>query len=195
MILLLLVPLPWFLTRTRSRIAWPTLGAFRVVGQESRRCWSTIPVGLRVVAIVAMVVAPARPQTVGGRTRIAGQGVAIMAVLDHSPSMLAKKVTRIRWERRGGGRCRNRQLESPDSRPQRGRSAQFVEGRADDLIGLIVFANYPDRVSPPTLDHAFLLEKARAIEPARPGDQGTNIGDAIALALEDLHAALSGRRC
>ena len=53
---------------------------------------SGIPVLFRVLAVVCMVVALARPQTVGGRTRIAGQGVAIMAVLDHSPSMTTEEV-------------------------------------------------------------------------------------------------------
>lgn len=190
LILLLLVPLPWLLTRTRSRIAWPTLAGFPRGGARVAAFLSIFPVGLRIVAIVAMVVALARPQTVGGRTRIAGQGVAIMAVLDHSPSMLAEESD----TNQGGSEMEEAGAQKSATRISRLEAAkrtfaQFVEGRADDLIGLIVFANYPDRVSPPTLDHAFLLEKARAIEPARPGDQGTNIGDAIALALEDLHAA------
>ena len=29
----------------------------------------------------------------------------------------------------------------------------FVEGRRDDLIGLVVFANYPEFACPPILDH------------------------------------------
>jgi Ca-activated chloride channel family protein len=67
--------------------------------------------------------------------------------------------------------------------------ARFVQRRPDDLIGLVVFANYPDLVSPPTLDHAFLLESAAAVRPARPGDSGTNLGDAIAWGLHALQAA------
>ena len=57
---------------------------------------------------------------------------------------------------------------------------RFVEGRPDDLIGLVVFANYPELVCPPILDHAFLIETVAAVRPARPADDGTNIGDAIA---------------
>lgn len=178
LVLLVLAPLPWLLVRSRPRISWPTLAGFPQGGKFATAAMSGIPVLLRVFAIIGMVVALARPQTVGGRTRIAGQGVAIMAVLDHSPSMKTEEPDGDE------GDTRISRLEAAKRT-----FARFVEGRPDDLIGLIVFANYPDRASPPTLDHAFLLEKARSLQPARPGDQGTNIGDAIALALEDLHAA------
>ena len=63
---------------------------------------------------------------------------------------------------------------------------QFVEGRPDDLIGLIVFANFPDLICPPILDHLWLAEQAAAIRPGLAGDDGTNIGDAIALGIRDL---------
>jgi Ca-activated chloride channel family protein len=63
-----------------------------------------------------------------------------------------------------------------------------------DLIGLVAFANYPDLVCPPTLDHAFLGDAARALRPARAGDDGTNIGDAIALGLESLLESLPSKK-
>ena len=66
---------------------------------------------------------------------------------------------------------------------------RFVEGRSDDLIGLVVFANYPELACPPILDHAFLLETIAAVQSARPGDDGTNIGDAIAVGLDALLVA------
>jgi Ca-activated chloride channel family protein len=118
---------------------------------------------------------------VGGQTRIAGRGLTIVAALDHSSSMNQKDFPGP---------------EGPRARLDAARStfARFVAGRGDDLIGLVVFANLPDRVSPPTLDHAFLLEMARTIRPALPGDDGTNLGDAIALALVDLHASPSLRK-
>ena len=53
-------------------------------------------------------------------------------------------------------------------------------------IGLVVFANYPDLACPPTLDHGFLIESAEAVRSARPGDDGTNIGDALAWSLDAL---------
>src|SRR5262249_18782468 len=64
--------------------------------------------------------------------------------------------------------------------------SRFVAGRPDDLLGLVVFANYPDLIGPPTLDHAFLMEALRRVRPARPGDDGTNIGNAIIWGLRAL---------
>jgi Ca-activated chloride channel family protein len=65
----------------------------------------------------------------------------------------------------------------------------FIEGRSDDLIGLVVFANFPDLARPAILDHAFLIETVDAVRPARQVDNGTNIGDAIAVGIDALLAA------
>jgi Ca-activated chloride channel family protein len=64
--------------------------------------------------------------------------------------------------------------------------SRFVEGRSDDLIGLVVFANYQDLICPPDLDHAWLLEQVAGVRSAKPGEDGTNIGDAIAWGLAAL---------
>jgi Ca-activated chloride channel family protein len=133
---------------------------------------------LRGLAIGSLAVALARPQTVGGVTRIAGQGVAIVVTLDQSSSMNA-----VDFPTDLGTRLISR-LEAAKMT-----FIRFVEGRADDLIGLVVFANYPELACPPTLDHAFLLETIAAVRSARPGDDGTNIGDAIAVGLDALLAA------
>src|SRR5262249_47511642 len=55
-----------------------------------------------------------------------------------------------------------------------------LEGRPNDLIGLVVFAEYPETICPLTLSHSVLLRLLEA-EQARPEE--TNIGDAIALAV------------
>ena len=85
----------------------------------------------------------ARPQTVGGTTRIAGQGVAIVVALDNSSSMNA-----VDFPTDLGTRLISR-LEAAKTT-----FIRFVEGRSDDLIGLVVFANYPELACPPILDHA-----------------------------------------
>jgi Ca-activated chloride channel family protein len=66
---------------------------------------------------------------------------------------------------------------------------QFVEARADDLTGLVVFANYPRLACPPILDHVFLIDAVTDVRPALAGDDGTNIGDAIAVGLDALLVA------
>ena len=111
---------------------------------------AALPAVLRGLAIGGLAVALARPQTVGGMTRIAGQGVAIVVALDQSSSMNAVDFPTDR-----GTRLISR-LEAAKTTFTR-----FVEGRPDDLIGLVVFANYPDLACPPILDHAFLIETRR----------------------------------
>jgi Ca-activated chloride channel family protein len=173
--LLILVPLPFVVEWLRPRVAWPS---FRGFAKSRRTIWVwllPIPPLLRSLAIGALAVALARPQTIGGTTRIEGQGVAIVAALDHSSSMNAAN-----FPADFGSRTTSR-LEAA-----RSTFKEFVAGRPDDLIGLVVFANYPDLTCPPTLDHRFLIEAADAVRPARPGDDGTNIGDALALALDAL---------
>ena len=175
LILLTLVPLPWLLGRTRSRIAWPTLDGFEGIGHGRARLKGALPAMLRGLAMAFIAIALARPQTVGGRTRVAGQGVAIVVAIDQSSSMNTADFP-------------SASDAAPLSRLEAARRtvSRFVLGRSDDLVGLVVFANFPDLASPPTLDHAFVLDAIRALRPARPGDDGTNLGDAIVWSVEAL---------
>jgi Ca-activated chloride channel family protein len=175
LLLLVLVPVPLVLERARPRILWPSFAGFPA-GQRRRSArllLRSLPAILRGLALGALVVALARPQTVGGVIRIAGQGVAIVVALDQSSSMNTANFPADRDTHRIS------RLEAAKAT-----FIRFVEGRPNDLIGLVVFANYPDLTCPPTLDHRFLVESAAAIRAARPGDDGTNIGDAIAWALD-----------
>lgn len=175
--LLLLIPLPLILEWFRPRVVWPSMRGFAKARWSVWNVLAPIPPIFRGLAIGCLAVALARPQTVGGTTKIAGQGVAIVAALDHSSSMNA-----VDFPADLGSRTTSR-LEAA-----RATFKEFVAGRPDDLIGLVVFANYPDLACPPTLDHRFLVESADAVRSARPGDDGTNIGDALALSLDALRA-------
>jgi Ca-activated chloride channel family protein len=173
--LTVLMPLPWLLERARPRITWPGFDGFPPRGRFGWLWLRRLPAVLQGLAIGGLAVALARPQTVGGVTRIAGQGVAIVVALDQSSSMNA-----VDFPTDHGNRLISR-LDAAKTT-----LARFVDGRPDDLIGLVAFANYPDLVCPPTLDHAFLADAATALHAARPGDDGTNIGDAIAWGLDAL---------
>lgn len=173
--LMALVPLPWMLERWRPRMIWPSFGGFPPRGRPGWAWLRWLPSALRGLAIAGLAAALARPQTIGGVTRIAAQGVGIVILLDRSSSM---KTPDFPAER--GTRTISR-LDAA-----RATLLQFVEGRTDDLIGLIAFAGLPDVVSAPTTDRTWLIEQAEAIRPARAADDGTNIGDAIALGIRDL---------
>ena len=176
LILLILAPWPWLWERRRRRVSWPTFDGF-AKGPRRLAGWPRhLPVLMRCLAVAGMAVAMARPQTVGGRTRVAGRGVAIVVAVDQSTTMNA-------IDFRAGPETISR-LEAA-----RRTLSRFIEGRPDDLIGLVEFANYPDLTCPPTLDHVFLLEKVAQIRTARPGDDGTNLGDALVWSLD------AARRC
>ena len=61
--LMVLVPLPWLLERWRPRIGWPSFEGF---GPRKRPGWvwlRPLPAALRGLAIAALAMALARPQT------------------------------------------------------------------------------------------------------------------------------------
>lgn len=180
LVLLVFVALPWFWERRRGRIAWPRLSGFRraKAGFSPRLALRWLPTLARSLAIAALAVALARPQSVGGVVRIAAKGVAIVVALDQSSSMNTRDFP---------ADLNSRQISRLEAAKET--FARFVEGRESDLVGLVVFANYPDLACPPTLDHRFLLETAAAVRSARPGDDGTNIGDALAWSLDALRLA------
>jgi Ca-activated chloride channel family protein len=195
LILLFLVPLPWWFQRVRPRIAWPSLVGFEGKGPNGLRRLAGLPVLLRTLVVAALAVALARPQSVGGQTLIAAHGVAIVVALDQSSSMNtadfpADQTTADSGSAPAGGPTpTGAAAMMPRLEAAKATFVRFVEGRPDDLIGLVVFANQPDLACPPTLDHRFLVEHAQAIGTARPADDGTNIGDAIVWALGALQAA------
>ena len=89
LVLLPLAFLPWVWGLRVPRLVWPSFDGFG----EGRPRWPgvlrAIPWALKGAAIVCLAVAMARPQSPGGRVRVAGRGVAIVAILDRSSSMKA----------------------------------------------------------------------------------------------------------
>src|SRR5262245_50299624 len=173
LLLFVLLPLPWLLERARPRIAWPSLEGF---SHDKRIGWvwlRRLPALLCGWAIAALAVALARPQAVGGVTRIAGKGVAIVVALDQSSSMNTFDFPTERG---------TKQISRLDA--AKSTFTHFVEGRSDDLIGLVVFANYPELACPPILDHTFLIQSVASVRVARFENDGTNMGDAIAVGLD-----------
>ena len=176
--LLILIPLPWLFERLRSRIAWPSLGTFPARGRIG---W----VWLRVLPGGPSRASPRQPDCRAG-TAPDGRW--------RDPN---------RWQGRGHRRRAGPELQYDHGRLPRRRGTRlisrldaaeatfthFVQGRTDDLIGLVAFANYPDLACPPTLDHTLLIDLVETLRPARPVDDGTNIGDAIALSLDALLVA------
>jgi Ca-activated chloride channel homolog len=152
------------------------------LGSSLRQSLAWLPTALRVLALVALVIALARPQMGTERVRDISKGIAIEMVVDRSSSMSAEFRYRMQQVNRLDVALRVFQ--------------DFVKGsgnlggRPSDLIGLITFARYPDTICPLTLDHdtlAGFLPTVKLVN--QQSEDGTAIGDAVALAAARLRTA------
>lgn len=145
-----------------------------------------LPAALLLSAMTLMIVSLARPRFGRGQTVINSEGIAIEMVVDRSGSMQAldfqingQHVDRLTAIKNVAAKF---VLGDADSE-----QADALTGRFSDLVGLITFAGYADAITPPTLDHAFLiaqLENTAIVQERR--EDGTAIGDAISLAIDKL---------
>ena len=175
--------LPW-IRRRRPRLVWPTLGGFRSPGSGSGLVWfGWLSPMTRSLALICLVVGLARPQSAGEQIRIYGRGVAIALVVDRSSSMKTAD-----FPDPSGGPAISR-LDAARATLER-----FLEARDEDLIGVVTFANLPETTAPPTLDRAFVWDAIQAIRPAGAGDDGTDLGGAIAWGLDLIRLAPTQRK-
>lgn len=171
--LLLLVPLvgvySWREQRRRAALRFSAAHVLAAGPRGTRaRLQGLLPV-LRMAALALAVVALARPQTHGARTRdLSVEGIDIVIALDLSTSM-----------------------EAVDFRPQnritvaKETLSDFISSRVNDRIGLVVFAGAAYTQAPLTLDYGVLKEVVKQLR-TRVLEDGTAIGDAIAVSLNRL---------
>jgi Ca-activated chloride channel family protein len=133
---------------------------------------------LRTLALAALVVALARPQTPQRGDRLSGEGIAIQLIIDNSASMATRDYSN------GSEALSRLQAVKYAVRLFIEGDRNGLSGRPNDKIGIITFARDPDVVCPLTLDRAAALEALDGIRPAPP--VGTNIGDALAWGLDRL---------
>jgi Ca-activated chloride channel family protein len=118
-------------------------------------------------------------------TRVPTEGIAIQIVLDASGSMAERDFS-----------LKGQPLSRLEAAKETIRS--FIrDGDRDsqDLIGLVVFARWPDTVCPPTLSHETLLTMLDKQRPhVLPIDSQSNIGDALAIALHRLEKIATVRK-
>ncbi|MCD8296910.1 MAG: VWA domain-containing protein [Prevotella sp.] len=176
LLLLLLIPyLIWYLLyRKKSE---PTMRmsdtfAYRYAPKSLRVRLLWLPMFLRIITFVLVVIIMARPQTHNSWGNRTVEGIDIMIAMDVSTSMLAE-----------------------DLKPNRIEAAktvatQFISDRADDNIGLTIFAGEAFTQCPMTNDHsslASLLHNVRT-DIAAKGliEDGTAIGMGIVNAISRL---------
>jgi len=186
-LILLVIPVAWLLRARlagrRGSLRFSSTQHARQLGRSWRQRLAWVPQILRILALVTLTAALARPQEGKERVRDVGKGVAIEMVVDRSGSMGAEM-----------------QLE--DERVTRLDAVKQVfeefvtgkggtlPGRPNDLIGMVTFARYADTVCPLTLAHGALSEFLKSVQLVkRRSEDGTAIGDALALAAARLKTA------
>lgn len=166
---------PW-LTRS-PRVAVSSLAAIRA-RPTLRSLLAFTPKLLGSVGLSLLVVALARPQEVNRERVIEREGIDIMLVLDTSGSMEARDYEL--------GRRRASRLQAAKRV-----IGQFVRGRPDDRIGLVVFGEEAFTQVPLTTDARAMVALLSQVDIGLAGKRATAVGDAIAVAgqrLKDLDA-------
>ena len=185
-LVLLLLPLVVYLHQRRGStgaLRFSATGDVKRAGASIRQNLTPLLLVIRVLTLLALGIALARPQMGTEQVRDVSRGVAIEMVLDRSSSMGAE----LRYE--------GRQMNVLEMAKKVFR--QFVEGdgeelggRPSDLIGMVTFARYADTVCPLTLAHDALLQFLPTVKLVqRQNEDGTAIGDAVALAAARLQKA------
>jgi Ca-activated chloride channel homolog len=164
-LLLLLPAIGYYLWWRRKKMTvvlqFSSLKAFQNIPRSLRERLRHVPLVLRLSAIAFLIIAMARPQSVSDKQNISTEGIDIVLELDISGSMLAEDFNPNRIEAA-------KQVAS-----------EFVDGRANDRIGLVVFSAESFTQCPLTTDYLVLKNLLREVKNGMIAD-GTAIGLAIA---------------
>lgn len=171
-LLLLAVPVLviWYAKRQRRQLVdlqVPTTRVFR----EGRRSWRQrfrhLLFVLRLLVLILLTFALARPQSTVGGENVNTEGIDIVLATDISGSMLAEdfKPNRIEAAKRV--------------------AADFIDGRPNDRIGLVIFSGESFTQCPLTLDHAVVKNLLSQVKSGMIED-GTAIGMGLATSVNRL---------
>jgi Ca-activated chloride channel homolog len=176
LLLLLLIPLLlwWQLAMQSQRQAGLLISGISKV--KGIRSWKTrlrwLPFVCRLLCIVCIVVALARPQTRNDEELVNGEGVDIVLAIDVSGSMLAQDFTPNRME------------------AAKEVAANFVANRPTDRIGVVIFSGESFTLCPLTTDQQVLKTQIYNIQSGLLED-GTAIGSGLATSVDRLRSSKS----
>lgn len=152
----------------RSAVAFPELSRLLAVSKSRWVRFQHVPFLCRVLAVICLVCALARPQAGRGEVKRTSDGLDIELVIDTSGSMRA-----LDFEINGKRHDRLDVVKQV--------IRQFIAKRGDDRIGMVVFGTYAFAQAPLTLDHDVLLRFLDSVEIGMAGEE-TAIGDAVGVA-------------
>ncbi len=170
--LLLLIPaaIAWYWYRLQyihAKVAVSHFDGFNIPKTSLRQYSRYIIFAIRLLALIFLILALARPQTRISSKDISVEGIDVMLATDISTSMLAE-----------------------DFKPNRLEAAkevgiQFINSRPNDRMGLVIFSGESFTLCPLTTDHSVLINQYQTIESGMI-DDGTAIGDGLAAAINRL---------
>ena len=149
-----------------------SLSAYRLLPKGSgwRSYLRALPFALELLAMVAMILALARPQDSSHWEERSIQGIDLVLAMDLSGSMQALDLKPNRFE------------------AARDVANEMIAARPNDNIGLVVFAGESFTLCPLTVDHDVILQMLDATEIGQLED-GTAIGLGLATAINTLRGS------
>ncbi len=186
-ILLLAVPAVYFSVRFRKGQSFTSETVLKKLPVSLRQRLFFLPTVFIAASFVLMVIALARPQNILEQSYNITEGMAIEMVIDRSSSMSYEMKLEDEWK------SRLDIVKEVFSEFITGND-KIMGGRPNDLIGLILFAGFPETALPLSLHHTALVDYLPYIQVVSSRfEDGTAIGDAVLLAagrLKDYEANL-----
>jgi Ca-activated chloride channel family protein len=157
------------LAKKKPTLKFSSLSQISKLPKGMRAYLSQAPLVLKILALIFLTLALARPQMSDTKVKRNVEGIDIMIALDISDSMMIEDM-----------QPKNR-MESSKKNIQ-----DFINKRISDRIGLVVFAGESYTRVPLTLDYPILLDSLKKVEPTSSIKMGTAIGVALANAVARL---------
>lgn len=167
--LLILVPVLIVLEFTYFKkkiiaIPFPDTSYFNKTPVTWRMRFNWLPKSIRMVTLICIIIGLARPRSTSSGSNVTSEGISIVLALDVSGSMMAEDL-------------RPNRIEAAKKVAQ-----EFIKGRGNDLIGLVVFSGESFTQCPITSDHSVLLNMMDGLKSGMLSD-GTAIGEGLATAV------------
>ncbi len=163
--------------RGRAAYAVPSTAALMALKPTARVRFARLLPVLRIVAVVLFAAGIARPRIGEANAIVPEQGIDIVLAIDTSGSMVANQF--------GPGQTRLAATKDV--------VRNFIEGRQNDRIGLVVFQEGALAMSPPTLDYQALDAIVAKLDTGLLPD-GTAIGMGLSTAVDMLRQSTAASR-
>jgi Ca-activated chloride channel family protein len=157
----------WREQRLQGSLSISAAPSFRLPVKSSFPAYRHLGIVLRSLAVAALIIALARPQTAFSWQNSTTEGIDIMIASDISGSMLAEDFKPNRLE------------------AGKDIAIDFIKNRPNDRIGLVIFSGESFTQCPLTIDHDVLINLYDQIHYGMIND-GTAIGEGLATAVSRL---------